>query len=82
MLIEDFSRLPQELQVELGVLTVPSEAAQSCAELLDRSGIKAILNFTGRPLISPVGTVVRNVNLTHELAILAYDLAGEPDLTL
>ena len=81
VLIEDIASLPKEMQVELGVLTVPSEAAQTCAELLISSGINAILNFTGRPLVAPVGTVVRNVNLTHELAILAYDLAGEPDLT-
>jgi redox-sensing transcriptional repressor len=80
--IEDISQLPKALDVELGVMAVPPEAAQQCAELLTRSGVKAILNFTGRPLIAPSGTVIRNVNLTHELAILAYDLAGEPDLTL
>lgn len=79
--IHDIGELPRPLDVELGVLAVPPNAAQSCAELLTESGVKAILNFTSRPLIAPAGTVIRNVNLTHELAILAYDLAGEPDLT-
>ncbi|MFA5503956.1 MAG: redox-sensing transcriptional repressor Rex [Vulcanimicrobiota bacterium] len=78
--VQDIAQLPCALDVELAILAVPSEAAQSCAELLTRSGIKAILNFTGRSLVAPPGTVVRNVNLTHELAILAYDLSGEPDL--
>lgn len=79
--VQDINLLPQELDVELGVLAVPSEAAQECALLLTDSGVKAILNFTGRSLVAPSGTVIRNVNLTHELAILAYDLAGEPDLS-
>lgn len=80
--VEDISKLPKELDVELGILAVPPEAAQTCAELLTRSGVSAILNFTGRPLAAPEGTVIRNVNLTHELAILAYNLAGEPDLAV
>jgi len=79
ILVEDIAQLPKQLDVELGVLAVPALAAQSCAELLTQSGVKAILNFTSRPLKAPVGTIVRNVNLTHELAILAYDLAGHPD---
>ena len=80
--VEDIGKLPKELDVELGILAVPPEAAQTCAELLTRSGVSAILNFTGRPLTAPKGTVIRNVNLTHELAILAYNLAGEPDLVV
>jgi redox-sensing transcriptional repressor len=79
--VQDIKLLPKELDVELGVLAVPSEAAEQCAELLTASGVKAILNFTGRSLVAPSGTVIRAVNLTHELAILAYDLAGEPDLS-
>jgi redox-sensing transcriptional repressor len=78
--VEDISALPKPLNVELAILAVPPSAAQECAELLTLSGVKAILNFTSRPLSSPPGIVVRNVNLTHELAILAYHLSGEMDL--
>lgn len=77
--VEDIRALPKRLDVELGILAVPPEAAQSCAELLIQSGVRAILNFTSRPLTAPAGTVVRNVNLTHELAILAYDSGGDHD---
>lgn len=80
--IEDISVLPRKLDVDLGILAVPPFAAQSCAELLTGSGVRAILNFTGRPLAGPEATVVRHVNLTHELAILAYDAAGELDFQL
>lgn len=78
--VENVADLPKPMNVELGILAVPPGAAQQCAELLTASGVKAILNFTSRPLSAPAGVVVRNVNLTHELAILAYHLSGEQDL--
>lgn len=79
--VEDIASLPKAMEVELGILAVPPVAAQACAELLVESGVKAILNFTSRPLAAPQGVIIRNVNLTHELAILAYNLAGELDLS-
>jgi redox-sensing transcriptional repressor len=77
--VENVSALPQPLGVELAILAVPPQAAQQATQLLIDSGVKAILNFTSRPLSAP-GVVIRNVNLTHELAILAYHLSGEQDL--
>ncbi len=78
--VEPIDELPKPLGVDLGILAVPPQAAQLCAELLAASGVKAILNFTSRHLSLPEVVVVRNVNLTHELAILAYHLSGERDL--
>lgn len=72
----DIAELPQPLGVDLGVLAVPAAAAQGTAELLTKCGVKAILNFTGRSLGMVEPVVVRNVDLTHELAILAYHLAS------
>lgn len=77
--VENVADLPKPLNVELAILAVPPQAAQEGAQLLLDSGVKAILNFTSRPLSAP-GVVIRNVNLTHELAILAYHLSGEMDL--
>ena len=74
--IEDISILPRELDVELAILAVPPQAAEQCSQLLIESGIRAILNFTSRPIKAPTGIVVRSVNLTHELAILAYHLSS------
>ncbi len=76
--VESISELPKPLGVELAILAVPPFAAQECATLLADSGIKAILNFTSR-LNAPPGIVVRNVNVTHELAILAYHMSGESE---
>ncbi len=83
-IVRSIADLPQPLGIELGILAVPPVAAQECADLLIRSGVTAILNFTSRNLSVDSSIVVRNVNLTHELAILAYHASGgldgiEPD---
>ena len=78
--VESIESLPKPLDIELAILAVPPFAAQECASLLCQSGVKAILNFAGRALNVPPGIVVRSVNLTHELAILAYHLSCESDL--
>ena len=75
----DIAQLPRPLAVDLGVLAVPSAAARPAAGLLVASGVKAILNFTGTGLNQPADVVVRNVDMTHELAILAYHLASHID---
>lgn len=80
VLVESIASLPKPLDVDLGILAVPPQAAQQGAELLAASGVHAILNFTSRHLLLPQSVVVRHVNLTHELAILAYHLSGEQDL--
>ncbi len=77
--IQDVAELPQPLGVDLGIMAVPPPAAEETAQLLRESGVKAILNFTGRPLASKSEAVIRNVDLTHELAILTYHLSRTDD---
>jgi redox-sensing transcriptional repressor len=64
---------------ELGVLTVPSEAAQSVAEALLTAGIRGVLNFTPRVLRLPPSVSVVSVDLTVQLEHLAFlvQLNGE-----
>jgi redox-sensing transcriptional repressor len=59
-------------QIEIGILTVPPEAAQETADRLVRSGIRGIVNFA--PVVLSVKSdqvVVRNVSLAGELNILS-----------
>lgn len=77
--VHDIKELPRSLGVDVGVLAVPPQAAPSAADLLVRSGVKALLNFTGRTLAIDSGVVVRNVDLTHELAILTYHLTARDE---
>lgn len=76
--IHDVARLPRPLDVEMGILAVPAGAGAATARLLVESGVRALLNFSGVQLSVPPTVVVRNVDMNHELAILAYHLATDP----
>lgn len=68
-----------ETKAELGVLTVPSVAAQSVAEALAAAGIRGVLNFTPQVLRLPTEVSVVSVDLTVQLEQLAFlvHLGGE-----
>lgn len=70
--IESIAALPAPLGVDLGIVAVPAAAAQEVCGLLEASGIKGILNFSGTRLSAQTQTAVRNVDLNHELAVLSY----------
>lgn len=74
--VRDVAELPRPLGVKLGIVAVPPSGARKVAELLIDSGVEALLNFTGMTLTHPKEVAVRNVDMTHELAILAYHLSG------
>jgi redox-sensing transcriptional repressor len=59
-------------KAELGVLTVPSQAAQSVAEALAAAGIRGVLNFTPQVLRLPADINVVSVDLTVQLEQLAF----------
>jgi len=75
IIVEDIEQIPGNLGVSIGILTVPASAAQETARVIINSGIKAILNFTGLGLDAPDNILVRNVDITHEVAILNYLLS-------
>ncbi|MBL8799638.1 MAG: redox-sensing transcriptional repressor Rex [Planctomycetia bacterium] len=57
---------------ELGLLTVPAEAAQSVADILVGAGIRGILNFAPTVLRVPPGVSLVSVDLTVQLEQLAF----------
>jgi redox-sensing transcriptional repressor len=66
-------------KAELGVLTVPSQAAQTVAEALAAAGIRGVLNFTPQVLRLPPDISIVSVDLTVQLEQLAFlvQLGGE-----
>lgn len=64
---------------ELGVLTVPSAAAQGVAEALLAAGVRGLLNFTPQVLRLPPEVSVVSVDLTVQLEQLAFlvQLSGD-----
>ncbi len=72
--IEDMSKRVMEYEVKLAVLCVPVEVAQSVADVLVDSGVKAILNFAPIQLRVPDGVKVRDMDVAANLALLAREL--------
>jgi redox-sensing transcriptional repressor len=62
------------LGVELGIVTVPFEAAQTVGEALAAAGVRGILNFAPAVLRLPAGIAVVNVDLTIQLEQLAFQV--------
>lgn len=59
--------------VDIAVLTVPKDAAESIAKTLTDNGVKAIWNFAHTDLEVPEGIQVENVHLVDSLMKLAYN---------
>ncbi len=76
---EAMARLLPALGVELGVLTVPAEAAQASADAMAAAGVRGLLTFAPGVLRPPSGVSVVSVDLTVQLEQLAFlvQLGGE-----
>ncbi len=72
--MEDMQRLIKEHNIRIGILTVPKCAAQKCADMLVKSGVTGLWNFTNIQLAVPNGVVVQNVDLAQSLAVLSHTI--------
>ncbi len=64
-----------ENRVDIGVLTVPKEAAKEVAETMVRAGVRGLWNFANMELIIEDETVVvENIHLGDSLMTLCYAL--------
>jgi redox-sensing transcriptional repressor len=68
----DISSVVKDQGIELGVITVPSRAAQEVADKLTAGGVRGIINFA-RVNVKAKGknVVIRNMDLYGELRILS-----------
>lgn len=66
----EFERKMQEYEVNIGVLTVPIEIAQSITDKMVAGGIKAVWNFTPFRIRVPEDIVVQNTSLYAHLAVM------------
>ncbi len=63
-------------QISIGVVTVPSIAAQAVTDDLVKYGVKTILNFSPQVLKVPSDVILRNVDLSVHLEVLSFNLAN------
>lgn len=64
----------EELNIEIAILSTPSESAQKVADMLTNAGIKAIWNFVPVHLNVKSDIALENINLASSLAILEHKL--------
>lgn len=60
----------RELNMEIGIVTVPVEYAQAAADAIVNAGLKAIWNFTPCRIQVPEGIVVSNTSIYAHLAVM------------
>lgn len=62
--------LSNRLNVKIGILTTPNQAAQGVAEDMVNCGIQAIWNFTSANLVLPEKVIVQNTSMSAYAAVL------------
>lgn len=73
---DELAAVVRDSGAEIGVLTVPAEAAQQNYDALAEAGIKAVLNFAPVRLKRRHGVPLKNVDLRINLEELAFFLRG------
>lgn len=64
-------------KTQIGIISVPSHAAQDVADKLVNSGVKAILNFAPGVLNVPPEVELRNVDLAVNLEVLTFNVGTQ-----
>ena len=72
--IGEIEEKTKELNLQMAIITVPFENAQTVTDILVNAGIRAILNFAPIKLMVPEGVHVASADLSLELQRLAYYL--------
>lgn len=60
----------RQLEVEIGIVTVPVEYAQEAADEIIAAGMKAIWNFTPYRIMAPDDVVISNTSIYAHLAVM------------
>jgi redox-sensing transcriptional repressor len=72
---DDFKRIAGEKDIDVVVIAVPAEKAQSVYDAISEAGIKAVLNFAPTPLQPHPEVKLKTVDLTISLEGLSYFLS-------
>lgn len=70
----ELTQTVEQLNIRVGIITVPAHEAQHVANGFVAAGVEAILNFAPITLKVPSGVRIHNADFTTELQSLAYYL--------
>jgi redox-sensing transcriptional repressor len=73
--VKDLKRIARRERLDIAVVAVPAQHAQTVVNQVVNAGIKAILNFSPGALKVPAGIKLKNVDLTVSLESLSFYLA-------
>ena len=71
----EFRKLVKKERIDIAVVAVPAESAQTVVNAAVHAGIRAILNFSPGTLKVPPGVKLKHVDLTLSLESLSFYLA-------
>jgi redox-sensing transcriptional repressor len=69
--IKEIPKVVKKRRIKIAIIAVPYFSAQQVAEILIRSGVKAILNFAPYKLAVAEGLKLKNIDLATELQSLS-----------
>ncbi len=78
--IKDFAEVAKNDKIDVAVIAVPAQFAQSVLEQVTKAGIKAVMNFAPTPLRIEGDVKLKTIDLTISLESLSYFLAQPNNL--
>ncbi|MFA6716958.1 MAG: redox-sensing transcriptional repressor Rex [Victivallaceae bacterium] len=72
--LSELKELARQMDIKVGIITVPWQAAQEVADVLIEAGIKGIWNFSMLKLKTPPDVVCHNESLAGGLAVFSVKL--------
>ncbi len=76
------SGICRNMNIHIGIITVPASQAQAVCDSLVESGVLAIWNFAPMHLNTPEGILVQNENMAASLAVLSKHLSEQLESSL
>lgn len=78
--IKNFAKIVKRDKIDVAVIAVPANFAQSVLEKITKAGIKAVMNFAPTPLRVDEDIKLKTVDLTISLESLSYFLSQTNNL--
>jgi redox-sensing transcriptional repressor len=75
--VDDILTIVPDRGIEIGIITVPADAAQRVVNVLANAGVTSILNFAPTIIRPPSGVTIRRVDIATSLGILAFHRTQE-----
>ncbi|MEO7192026.1 MAG: redox-sensing transcriptional repressor Rex [Vicinamibacterales bacterium] len=73
--VDEFRTIVRRERINIAVIAVPAESAQTVADTAVQAGVRAILNFSPGALQVPAFVKLKNVDLTVSMESLSFFLA-------